>query len=437
MSARTLIVGAATAAAVLIAPVAAAPRPAAGTQGPIAVAPPDPPPPDAAALAALPRRPDALPGLVRLGPCPGGVTPGALESVTPEPDAVPGADGRGAVVAVVDSGVAAHPRLSGGVSDAGDFLAADSARDDCDGHGTAVAGVVAAAPGPDDGVVGVAPGAAVVAVRAESAWFSSDAGPTGDEALLARAVRAAVDTPGVDVLTLALAACRPAAELIGGTVPALGALRAALRDATERDVVVVAAAGNVGGACPANDPAGAGQRVVTVPVPAWFGSDADVLAVGALDADGAPDRSSLAGPWVGLAAPGAVPAALDARSGGLTADLTLPGSAPGPVVGTSFAAARVAGAASLLRARFPTMPAREVVARLRTTAAPVPGGTPPTVGAGALDVAAALAGRRPDPPPPPEPAPVTGGRTGWALGVGAAAVAAVLVGVGVRRRRAR
>ncbi|GLZ50780.1 S8 family serine peptidase [Actinomycetospora sp. NBRC 106378] len=415
-------------------PVAAAP--AVGTATP--VAPPAPPAADPAALAALPRAPDALPGLTSLGPCPAGVAPDPFDALTPEPDAVPGASGRGVLVAVVDSGVAAHPRLAGGVVDGGDFVAGGSAEDDCDGHGTAVAGIVAAAPGADDGVVGVAPGARVLAVRADTAWSRTATGGAGDEAVLARAVRAAVAVPGVRVLTLAVAACRPGAALVGGTGPAVGALRAAIRDAVARDVVVVAAAGNVGPACPANDPASAAQRVVTVPVPAWFGVDpTEVLTVGALDDDGTPDRASLAGPWVGLAAPGRVPAALDARSAGLTADLTLPGSAPAPVVGTSFAAARVAGAAALLRARFPTLSAAEVVARLRGTAAPVAGAAPAAVGTGALDVAAALAGARPAEPAPVS-APVAGGGTGRAAVVGLAVLVAVLagvVGVVVRRRR--
>ena len=403
--------------------------PAAAADTPIAVAPPAPPAPDPAALAALPRRPDALPGLAPLGACPAGIAPTGFAALGADPATVPRADARGVLVAVVDSGVAPHPRLDGGVVDGGDFVGGRSARADCDGHGTAVAGLVAAVPGPDDGVVGVAPGARILAVRADSSWYrTADGADAGDEATLARAVRAAADEPGVGVITLALAACRPAAELVGGISSALGALRAAVREAADRGVVVVAAAGNVGPACPANDPAQAALRVVTVPAPAWFSDD--VLTVGSLDDAGRPDPTSLAGPWVRLAASGRVPAALDARSAGLTADLTLPGSAPGPVVGTSFAAARVAGAAALLRARFPTMPAREVVDRLVRTAAPVEGSP------GALDVPAALAGTRPTPAVPAEAPPSSSGTPATLLVVGAV----VLVALGVlvaRRRRAR
>jgi membrane-anchored mycosin MYCP len=406
----------------------------------IAVAPPAPPAPDPAALAALPTAPGALPGLRPRGPCPAGIAPDDFTALTPEPDAVPGTGARRVTVAVVDSGVAAHPRLAGGVVDGGDFVAGSSATDDCDGHGTAVAGLVAASPGPDDGVVGIAPGARILAVRADSAWsVTADGASAGDEATLARAVRAAT-RPGVAVLTLAVAACRPAAALVGTTDPALGALRAAVHDAAARGIVVVAAAGNTGPACPANDPAQARERVTTVPAPGWF--DDDVLTVGALDDAGRPDPASLAGPWVDLAAPGAVPAALDARSAGLTADLTLPGSAPGPVTGTSFAAARVAGAAALLRARFPTMPAPQIVARLVDTAAPVPGTDPgrdPVVGAGALDVRAALAGvRAPVAPAPAAPTASTGGSVLPWVGVGAVVVVLAVAAVAlVRRRRTR
>lgn len=407
----------------------------AAAQG-IPVAPPAPLAPDAAALAALPSAPSALPGLAPRGRCPAGVAPTGFGALVPDPDAVPGAEARGVTVAVVDSGVAAHPRLGGGVVDGGDFVAGRSGTADCDGHGTAVAGVVAATPGPDDGVGGVAPGAAILAVRADSAWSSTvDASGAGDEATLARGVRAAATHPGVAVITLAVAACRPAATLIGGADPALGALRAAVHDAAARGVVVVAAAGNAGPGCPANDPARTSTQVTTVPSPGWF--DDDVVTVGALDDAGRPDPDSLAGPWVDLAAPGEVPAALDPRSAGLTSVLTLPGSAPAPLSGTSFAAARVAGAVAVLRARFPGMPAGAVVARLVGTSAPVAGAAPgrdPVVGAGALDLGAALAGVRPPAAPPPAAPSEHGDPLPW-VAAGAVLVVLAVAALALARRR--
>ncbi|WP_433783694.1 S8 family serine peptidase [Actinomycetospora sp. CA-101289] len=412
---------------------------------------PEPPAPDRAALAALDPAPDAVPGARPVAPCPA-ATPPLGEGATAFGDVPPGPDpadawgggrGEGALVAVVDTGVAAHPRLAGRVVDGGDFVAGDSGLDDCDGHGTAVAGVLAAAPAPGDLLEGVAPGARVLAVRQTSAFLGVDGRPgVGDVATLARAVRHAADTPDVGVLTLALAACRTPEQVADpAAAPALGALRAAVRDAVDRGVVVVAAAGNSGPGCPANT----GGPVRSVPVPAWFGDD--VLVVGAVDDAGAPDPSSLAGPWVDLAAPGRAPTALAARGDGLTTTLTGPDGASAPLVGTSFAAARVAGAAALLRARSPETPAREIAAALVRSSAPTPGLAPGTrddaVGYGVLDAAAAVRGGAPRTGPGvrPEPAavaPPSAPPVGVvALVTGLAVLAAGGVVALARRRRAR
>jgi membrane-anchored mycosin MYCP len=410
---------------------------------------PAPPAPDRAALAALDPTPDAVPGARPVAPCPAATPPAGtgFGDVPPGPDpadAWSSGRGEGTLVAVVDTGVSAHPRLAGRVDDGGDFVAGDSGLDDCDGHGTAVAGVLAAAPAPGDLLAGVAPGARVLAVRQTSAFLGVDGRRgIGDVTTLARAVRHAADTPGVGVLTLALAACRTPEQVAEpAAAPALGALRAAVRDAVERGVVVVAAAGNSGPGCPANT----GGPVRSVPVPAWFGDD--VLVVGAVDDAGAPDPASLAGPWVDLAAPGRAPSSLAARGDGLTTTLTGSDGASAPLVGTSFAAARVAGAAALLRARSPETPAREVAAALVRSSAPTPGLAPGTrddaVGYGVLDAAAAVRGGPPRTGPGvrPEPAaaaaPPSGPPVGTiALGAVLAVLAAGVVLALVRRRGAR
>ncbi|MFC5141245.1 S8 family serine peptidase, partial [Actinomycetospora rhizophila] len=339
--------------AALVALPAAAPAP---TRAPV------PPAPDPAALAVLDPAADAVPGARRLAPCPAALPPApsglGFGDLPPGPDpaaAWTGGRGEGQTVAVIDTGVAAHPRLGDRVVDGGDFVAGDAGTDDCDGHGTAVAGVLAAGPAPGDLLVGVAPGVRVLAVRQTSAFYGADGrSGLGDVTTLARAVRHAAGTPGVGVLSLALAACRTPGQVADpADAPALGALRAAVRDAVDRGVVVVAAAGNTGPGCPPNT----GTGVASIPVPAWFGDD--VLAVGAVDDAGAPDPSSLAGPWVDIAAPGRAPSSLAARGGGLTTALAAPDGATAPLVGTSFAAARVAEGADLLRARDPATPARE------------------------------------------------------------------------------
>ena len=58
------------------------------------------------------------------------------------------ATGRGQRIAVIDTGVAPHPRLAGRLVGLGDYLGGGDGLDDCDGHGTAVAGLIAAAAGP-------------------------------------------------------------------------------------------------------------------------------------------------------------------------------------------------------------------------------------------------------------------------------------------------
>lgn len=412
---------------------------------------PAPPAPDPAALAALDPAPDAVPGAHEIAPCPAPTPPavgaGGLGDLPPGPDpadawaAGAGGRGEGQLIAVVDTGVATNPRLAGRVDDGGDFVAGASGRDDCDGHGTAVAGVLAADPAPDDLLVGLAPRARVLAVRQTSAFYGvGDRRGVGDVTTLARAVRRAADAPGVGVVLLALAACRTPAEVADpAAAPALGALRAAVHDAVDRGVVVVAAAGNTGPGCAANT----GGPVRSVPVPAWFSDD--VLVVGAVDDAGAPDPSSLAGPWVDIAAPGRAPTSLAARGEGLTTALTTPEGAAGPLIGTSFAAARVAAAAALVRAATPGEPAREVAAALVRSAAPVAGLAPgvrdDAVGYGVLDAAAAVRGDPPRTgpevrPAPARPAPAPG--TSWALVVtvvlGVLLGAVVLVGAVVRRR---
>ena len=58
------------------------------------------------------------------------------------------ATGRGQRIAVIDTGVAPHPRLAGRLTGLGDMLTGGDGLDDCDGHGTAVAGLIGAAPDP-------------------------------------------------------------------------------------------------------------------------------------------------------------------------------------------------------------------------------------------------------------------------------------------------
>jgi membrane-anchored mycosin MYCP len=277
------------------------------------------------------------------------------------------ATGRGQRLAVIDTGVAPHPRLAGRLTGLGDVVTGGDGLDDCDGHGTAVAGLIGAAPDAGDGLVGVAPGARILALRQFSSTVAgADGQPAGDLPSLAAALRRAV-AAGATVVNVSGAVCLPAAQAATAGAP----VRAALRAAAAADVVVVAAAGNAGnGGC-------AADRTDLVSLPGWYGDD--VLTVGAVGPDDRPAEFTVPGPWVDVAAPGT-----DVRS------LTVDGGTGAPLDGTSFAAPLVAGLAALIRERRPDLGAREVIHRITTTAHRPPTGRDDLVGAGVVDVVAAL-----------------------------------------------
>jgi len=98
------------------------------------------------------------------------------------------ATGRGVRVAVVDSGIAAsHPDLRGQVVLARDFV---DGRGTAEGHGTAVAGIIAARAGNGVGIAGVAPDARLLALRA--CWQAGN-GAQCSSFTLAKALQAAID----------------------------------------------------------------------------------------------------------------------------------------------------------------------------------------------------------------------------------------------------
>ncbi|HSU12219.1 MAG TPA: type VII secretion-associated serine protease mycosin [Pseudonocardia sp.] len=276
------------------------------------------------------------------------------------------ATGRGQRIAVIDTGVSPHSRLAKRLVGLGDALAGGTGLDDCDGHGTAVAGLIGAAADPGDGFIGVAPDARILAVRQFSPTVgSSDGRPAGDLDSLAAAVRRSVEA-GATVVNISGAVCLPAERAAVDGAP----VRTALRAAAAADVVVVAAAGNLdSGGC-------AADRPDLVSLPGW---DDDVLTVGAVGPDDRPARFTMPGPWVDVAAPGT-----DVRS--LTAD----GGTGPPLDGTSFAAPLVAGLAALIRERHPGLSAREVMDRITATARRPPAGRDDAVGSGVVDLVAAL-----------------------------------------------
>jgi len=265
-------------------------------------------------------------------------------------------NGAGVTVAVIDSGVdGAHPQLQGRVDAGKDFLDNQpTAGFDCVGHGTAVASIIAGVPRNGIGFSGIAPGVRILPIRVSERILVDSTerqGASVNFAELARAITYAVDQ-GARVINLSLYHFTDDKQV-----------RDAIADARRRDVVIVAAVGN------SHNQAG-GEKDRT-PYPAAYDG---VIGVGAIDENGVRVPESQVGPFVDLVAPGANVTVAANRS----ADHWV-------VEGTSFAAPHVAAAAALLRSRWPTMKADQVVRRLLATADPARGG-PRSDGYGAGEV---------------------------------------------------
>ncbi|MCW2514203.1 MAG: serine protease [Mycobacterium sp.] len=365
--------------------------------------------------------------------------------------------GAGQTVAVIDTGVARH-RLLPHLLPGGDYVSTGDGTQDCDGHGTIVAGIIGAArpEGADARFAGIASDAGIIGIRQSSNVFRPSGGAAapgvGDVDTLAAAVRTAADV-GATVINISSVACMPADQSLDDR--SLGAALAYAVDV--KNVVVVSAAGNVGGAgqCreqnPPPDPAHPGRpdwdAVDVVVSPAWY--DDYVLTVGSVDGAGRPSAFTMAGPWVDVAAPGEAVVSLSPDGEGLVD--SVPGAvAPNPISGTSYAAPVVTGIAALVRAMAPRLTARQVMRRIEDTAHHPAAGWDPWVGHGVVDALAAVSaeGVRPTVPPtqapsaqmgPEPPAGDTASRrtslVGAAACIGAAAIAMTLSAGRLRRRR--
>ncbi|MGH3930815.1 MAG: type VII secretion-associated serine protease mycosin [Pseudonocardiaceae bacterium] len=365
------------------------------------------------------------------------------------------ATGRGQVVAVIDSGVSRHPRLEDRLIDGGDYIENRSGLYDCDGHGTAVAGIIAAAPDTATRFVGVAPSAKILSIRQGSSFYSVQLRSTngeefrnplaGDTISMAHAVVRAVQY-GATVINISEAACFPAEP---NQVNALD-LQAAVHYAVEQNVVVVVAAANVGKDCQQNTPG----QVTTISSPGWF--DDDVLAVAATDENDEAAEFSMHGPWVDVAAPGTGAVSLDVVGSGLTTGLVDASGQRSPIDGTSFAAPYVAGLAALIRERFKHLTARQVMHRIEQTTqrATGPNGRSDALGYGVIDPIAALTATLPEEagltleqappgqlenvtlPPPADPIPRTIALVGAGAAVGLLGLTLLIV-YSVKRHRSR
>ncbi|MEV0749966.1 type VII secretion-associated serine protease mycosin [Streptomyces sp. NPDC050273] len=282
--------------------------------------------------------------------------------------------GKGIRVAVIDTGVDdTNPQLRDAVdTSAGiDYTGGGGSDGTVDevGHGTKVAGIIAARPRTGTGFVGLAPEATVIPIR------QNDGRRNGLDSAMAAAIDHAI-AKGAQVINISQDTTRPLADdsLLG---------RAVARAVAE-DVVVVAAAGNDG-----MD----GRRRTTYP--AGFEG---VLAVAASDRNNERAPFSQAGEFVGIAAPG-----VDIVS-------TVPGDGQCTDNGTSFAAPYVAGVVALMRAKYPDWTAAQIIARIEQTAERSVNGRDAFVGWGVVDPVRALSGDDAPQDAPHPDAPAAGAR---------------------------
>jgi hypothetical protein len=324
------------------------------------------------------------------------------------------ATGQGIRVAVVDSGVAPNRHfedpegLKNTVEDGWDFrynggtppdpevdtppegqVDAANGKVDLDGHGTVVAGLIAARPLEGSGLRGAAPGATIIPIRV---YVSSSEeataighGPTEDN--LAAGILAAVAADAA-IINISMS-----------TDEDHPGIRAAVEAAQAAGALIVASAGNP-------------SDVVGQASPPWYGPDGSVyqvrypaaypgvLGVAATGTDGLAGTGSLHGPQVDIAAPGAGIVSTYLNGG----DCGVNGDEPS----SSFATGFVSGAAALVAERYPRAGPDYWAYRLTATAVRTRSdSSDQIVGWGALQVhdalTATLDATVPGPTPPGDP----------------------------------
>ncbi|MFE6732627.1 type VII secretion-associated serine protease mycosin [Streptomyces californicus] len=218
------------------------------------------------------------------------------------------------------------------------------------GHGTKVAGIIAAREAKGTGFTGIAPDATIIPIQ------QNDAEGHGDTATLADAITYAVDKADADVINIS----QDTADAVKPSTK----LKQAVDRALAQQVVVVASAGNDG----------LGGNVKET-YPASFDG---VLAVASSDRNNERAPFSQSGDFVGIAAPG-----VDMVS-------TVPGGGHCADNGTSFSAPYVAGVAALIRAKHRDWTQAQIVAQIQQTAERSVAGHDNAVGWGVVDPVRAL-----------------------------------------------
>jgi membrane-anchored mycosin MYCP len=267
----------------------------------------------------------------------------------------PISSGAGVTVAVIGSGVDANnSQLDGGHTKPGatigstDFGPPD---EDCDGAGTAAAGLIAAERQPQNtAFAGIAPNATLLAYRVRESLNNSQ--KTGGPNDIAGAI---VDATNKGATVISVTSPTPTDS---------SKLRAAVKGAIRRGVVVVSS----------------GKRDGAQSGPTYPTSYPEVLAVAGIGADGKPLSDSDQGNYIDVAAPtyGLISTAAGAGRGKL--------GFVGPFDDSSLAAALVAGTVALVRSYRPGLNAVEVIRRIKATAdRPASGATDPLIGWGVVN----------------------------------------------------
>lgn len=253
--------------------------------------------------------------------------------------------GGGVTVAIVDSGVARNPHLDGVIS-GGVNLVPDgtdpAGRTDTFGHGTAIAGQIAAQLIDRSGVQGLAPDARIMPVRVFSGTSDQEmeAGFGPSTARIAEGIRYAVDH-GAKIINVSMS-----------TRYADPSLADAVSHAADRGSLVVSTAGNRDSSFSVEESESDGRRY-----PAGFPG---VIGVAATGVTGVVTESSIHGPHVSVSAPGQ----FVATSSNLGMDCVYSDDAPA----TSYAAAYVSAAAALVASAHPDENPAQWTYRLEATA---------------------------------------------------------------------
>lgn len=223
-------------------------------------------------------------------------------------------------IAIVDTGVDLnHPDLKKNLVPGVNLINSKLLPQDDYGHGTNVAGVLAAAANNDRGISGILWNAKIMPIKA------LDSEGSGGEAKLGEGIKYAVDH-GAKIVVLSL-----------GINKYSDYMNDIVRYAEEKDVLLVAATGN---------------EANRVRYPAAYPT---VLAVGGMSADFQANSLSNSGPEIDLVAPWDV-------------FTTAKGNSYEPSDGTSMAAPQVAAVAALAWSKYPDMKAYQIRQLLRQTA---------------------------------------------------------------------